>query len=195
MAIFRYVRIALVFACVGCGSGSGGDAPDSSNQDASSGVDAATPDGGGGGTISGSPGGSPFSSVATSYVIGAPDDQATTVVFVFSKPVACADLGNPGWDQRITDGTQILELKAFGTSPADFNVVTTLTPAPGEASVNYTLSSTTGTPNEIGASGGTLTLSTLSAGATATGSFALMFGADHLTGTFDAIYCPGGHEP
>jgi hypothetical protein len=74
--------------------------------------------------------------------------------------------------------------------------VTTLTPAPGEASVNYTLSSTAGTPTETSSSGGTVTLSTLTANTNATGSFALTFGAANaLNGTFNATFCPAGVEP
>ena len=103
---------------------------------------------GGSGSIDGSIGGTPFGGAAASLWIGAPDDPATTVVYLFSKPVACSDLATPGWDTRIADGTQMLEMKMFGTSPATYNVVTTQTPAPGEAAVNYTLSATSGTPME-----------------------------------------------
>ena len=38
-------------------------------------------------------------------------------------------------------------------------------------------------------------LDAVSVGASARGSFDLQFGADTLRGTFDAAYCPGGHEP
>ncbi len=175
----------------------GVDAQDASGTDAGpSTVDAASvADGGGSGEVSGSADGSPFTTLATSYVIGAPDSAATTVVFVFSKPVRCVDLATPGWDSRIADKTQFLEIKFFGKEPGMFTAVTTVTPAPGEASVNYTLSSTSATPNEIGAKGGTTTLTSVVPEGSAGGAFALMFGSNSLKGTFNAVFCPGGHEP
>jgi hypothetical protein len=127
--------------------------------------------------------------------IGSPDSDATTVVYLFSHAVSCADLCSPAWDQRIANGTQVLEMKMFGTMPATYQAVTTLTPAPGEASVNFTRSSTTGTPMEVSGSGGTVTLSTLQANTLATGTFSLMFGGQAVSGSFNAVYCPGGHEP
>jgi hypothetical protein len=171
----------------GASAGSGGGSPDSGANRA---------DGGSTNTISGSATGSPFSTVATALWIGAPDDPTTTVIFLFSQPVACSAISAIGWDARITNATQVLEMKEFGTTPRTYTVVTTLTPAPGEASVNYTLSSTAGTPTETSSSGGTVTLSTLTANTNATGSFALTFGAANaLNGTFNATFCPAGVEP
>lgn len=168
---------------------------DASPTDAAS-ADVATPPAGSGtGTVTGSVAGAPFGPVATALWAGAADDPATTVVYVFSKPVACAELATPGWDTRITNGTSVLEMKSFGTTPGSYTVVTTLTPAPGEASVNYTLSSTTGTPKEDGSSMGTVTLTTLTPNVSAKGSFTLAFGTSSLSGSFDAVFCPGGHEP
>ena len=151
--------------------------------------------GSGGATIDGSVGGTPFGGASTALWIGAADDPATTVVYVFSRPVVCGELATPGWDARITNGTQVLEMKMFGVAPGTFQVVTTQTPAPGEAAVNYTLSSTTGTPSERVASGGTVMLASLTAGARAKGAFAVGFATSRLDGTFDAPFCAGGHEP
>jgi hypothetical protein len=155
----------------------------------------ATDAGGGSGSVDGSVGGTPFGGAAASLWIGSPDDPATTVVYLFSKPVTCSELATPGWDTRITNGTQMLEMKMFGTSPATYKVVTTQTPAPGEAAVNYTLSATSGTPTEQVGSGGTITLAKTTAGVHATGSFALNFATSNIAGTFDAAFCAGGHEP
>jgi hypothetical protein len=105
------------------------------------------------------------------------------------------ELCGTGWDARITDKTQSLELKLFGTSPGTFTVVKTPTPGPGEAAVNYTLSSTTGTPAELAATAGQVVLDALDANQSARGSFTLELATDTLNGTFDAAYCPGGHEP
>src|SRR6267142_2736646 len=82
----------------------------------------------GSGIIAGSGDGTPFTSVATALWLGAPDSDATTVVHLFAGPVACAELCAAGWDQRIRTGTQILELKMLGKSPAAFPVVQTPTP-------------------------------------------------------------------
>ena len=200
--VIRSIVLCLLLLAAHC-SGAAASASDAG----SAGNDAATPDapdsalspplpdGGGAGSVSGSADGTPFATVATSYLAGAPDDPSTTVVFVFSKPVSCSELSSPGWDTRITNGTQFLEMKMFGQSPGAFTAVTTTTPAPGEASVNYTLSVMTGAPKESGSSGGTVTLTSLVASASAGGSFALDFGTNKLSGTFSAIFCPGGHEP
>lgn len=175
------------------GSGTGTDA---SPNDAGT-ADVVTPPAGGTGTgmVTGTIGGAPFGAVATALWAGAADDPATTVVYVFSKPVACSDLATPGWDTRITDGTSVLEMKSFGTTPGMYKVVTTLTPAAGEASVNYTLSSTMGTPKEDGSTMGMVTLTKLTPNVSAQGTFTLTFATSTLSGSFDAVYCPGGHEP
>jgi hypothetical protein len=155
-------------------------------------VDAAA----GSGTISGLVNGAPFDSVATSLWIGAPDSPSTTVVFLLSRPTGCSELCSPGWDTRIRANTQILEIKMVGTTPATFAVVAGVTPGLGEAATTYTLSANTGVPNEIGGSGGTVTLTTLAPAATAAGRFTLAFGGgEDLDGIFDAAFCSGGHEP
>ena len=187
----------LCWLLLGC-SESGSDAPDgphtggsASSSSCPSGPDASD----GSGTADGAVQGTPYTSVASARFIGSPDSAATTVVYVFSQPVACQELCGPGWDERIADQTQSLELKMFGTSPGTFTAVRSVTPAPGEASVNYTLTSTTGTPMEVSASSGQVVLDTVNVARSARGSFDLKFGADTLQGTFDAAHCPGGHEP
>ncbi|HEY8040761.1 MAG TPA: hypothetical protein VIF15_13240 [Polyangiaceae bacterium] len=194
--------VGLLVAAIACGGtsstgitdgGGGGDSGSSSG--GGSGGSSSGSDGGGGTTISGSGDGTPFTNAATALWLGAPDSAATTVVYVFSNPVQCSDLATPGWDKRITDKTQFLEMKMFGTAPATFTVTTSVTPAPGEASVNYTLSSQTATPVETGGTGGTVVLTTVNASTDVTGTFDLQFGTNKLTGTYDATYCPGGHEP
>ena len=163
--------------------------------DAGPAIDAGPP---GTGTATGSANGTPFGNVATALWIGAPDSAATTVVYVFNNPVDCATLGSPGWDGRIKDQTQVLEMKMFGTSPATYKVVTTTTPAPGEASVNHTLSSALdGGKSDAGSvetpsKSGTVTLSALTATKSASGSFALVFGANNISGTYNAVFCAGG---
>jgi len=149
----------------------------------------------GAGTVAGSFDGRPFDVVGAAYAIGQADDPAQTmVVYVFAGAVACADLASPGWDARITDQTQALELKVIGTSTGAYPVATGPTPGSGESSDNYTLSSTSGTPAETSASGGQVVIDGLD-GST-TGSFDLQFpSGDALSGSFDATSCPQGTEP
>ncbi len=148
-----------------------------------------------GNSIAGSVGGMTFDTAASAYRIGSSDDPATTVVYLFSKEVKCAELATPGWDKRINDHTQVLEMKEIGLTQSRYAVTTSPTPGPGEAAVNYTLSSRTGTPVETQASTGSVTLIRVALGTGATGLFDLKFGGSALTGTFDAAFCLEGHEP
>lgn len=200
---FAVFAVMLAAGCstsmtVGGNDAAGTDAGPLGN-DAGSGTDTGTrvdDAGSAAGTITGTVGGTMFNTAATALVIGAPDSAATTVVYVFSNPVRCSDLGAPGWDRVIPNATSVLEMKMFGLTPATFTVVTTLTPAPGEATVNHTLSSMTAVPVEMASRSGTVTLSTITAMGPATGSFDLTFaGTDHLSGRFNAVFCPGGVEP
>ena len=188
-----FAAMGLVAAYGGTSGCSGGGSSPGPGVDA-----AALPSDGGGsscGTATGSVAGAAFGTAASCLWIGSPDSAATSVVYVFSTAVQCSELQRVGWDTRIANGTHVLETKSYGTTPATYNVTTSMTPAPGEASVNYTLSSTSGTPAETFSSAGFVTLTALRANTFATGSFDLTFAADKLAGTFNATFCPGGHEP
>lgn len=166
---------------------------------AGSGADTAAPTdtaAAGSGTISGSFDGRAFDTVGASWRIGEPDDpDQTMVVYVFDNPVSCADIADPGWDTRITDQTQAVEIKVVGTTAGDYPLATGRTPGPGESDVNYTLSSTTSTPAETSAESGDVGIDSADAGA-ATGSFDLTFpSGDTLAGTFNASACAQGSEP
>src|SRR5262245_5214336 len=132
--------VAVFLVVSGCGSSAGDEGP-------------APPTGSG--SIHGTVGGKPFDTVGASYAIGQSDDPArTTVVYVFDRAIACAELGSPGWDARIADGTQVVEMKLIGKAPATYPVVSGATAGDGQASANYTLSSTKGTPMEISSTAG-----------------------------------------
>ena len=142
------------------------------------------------GMIAGSANGAPFSGVASAFLIGAPDSASTQVVYLFSIPVECSVLGSTGWDTRVPTGAHALELKMLGSEPATYGVTPSATPAAGEASVNATLAG-----NEQAASGGSVVLETLSAGASASGHFSVQLDTESLTGSFVATFCADGHEP
>jgi hypothetical protein len=168
-----------ILALAGCGSGSTG--PQNTA---------------GSGTLQGNAGGKSVDKVAAAYLIGKGDDPAhTTVIYVFDTQVACADIGSPGWDTSVPNATGALEMKLIGTAPAKYPVSTGVTPSQGDASVNFTVTSTTVTPVENGSNGGFVQLDTLEAGSRAKGSFDLQFKDGTLKGTFSAEWCPDGTEP
>lgn len=137
-----------------------------------------------------------FGAVRSAYFIGRSDDPANTIViYVFDATVACSALSSPGWDSRILDGTGALEMKLLGTDVAEYPVSSSPTGASGEASVNFTLSSTTATPQEESSTSGSVKLASVTAGKSASGTFDLVFPSGSLRGTFDAAWCANGHEP
>jgi hypothetical protein len=146
-------------------------------------------------TIGGSAGGASFTHVAAAFVIESPESEATTVIYLLSKPVRCVDLSFSDWDRTITNGTLVLELKILGKVPGSFLVVSTPTPSTREAVAEWMRASADPSPVEVSSTGGWVVLDSLSSAGPAKGSFALEFGAGQLTGKFNAALCPGGHEP
>ena len=194
---------AVLVACGSTSSSTGAGAvtaSSTSSSAASSGTSGGGGSAGSGGaaatTIQGSVDGHDFNVAGSALVIGASDDPMnTTVVYVFSAPVACADISKAGWDTTISDGTNVLEMKEIGTTPATYKVTSSPSPAMGEAAVNYTLSSQSGTPVETQSKSGAVTLETLTAMGPATGTFDLTFANGSLKGTFAAAWCAIGREP
>jgi hypothetical protein len=148
-----------------------------------------------GNAIAGIAHGRPFDSVAASWWIGAPDSPGTVVVYLFSTPVTCAQISGGGWDATLAEGTQSLEMKLIGTQPANYAIVKTATPAPGEASVNQTLT-TGGQGDELQASSGEVVLTQIKATTMAVGTFHVVLpSGGKLDGSFSAPFCKGGREP
>jgi hypothetical protein len=172
------VLTCLALASAGCASNQG-----------------VTPDGkDGSGTATGMIGGRTFDAVADARWIGAPDDpKQTRVIYVFDKQVSCSALSAAGWDEMVTDKTQALEMKLIGTTPGMYAVSSR--PATGEADVNYTLTSTSGTPSEVSATAGSVTVDQFLAGEAADGSFDLTIPGGAVSGAFHASYCATGREP
>jgi hypothetical protein len=148
----------------------------------------------GSGGVTGSADGRPFTNAAA-FLIENPDLESTTVLYVFSAPVSCLDLSFSEWDRRLPSGTSFLELKIFGRAQRQLPVEMTGTPGPGEAVARYARSAAPETSNETRATGGTITLATFLPRSSATVSFSLAFGKNHLNGNLTAAFCPGGHEP
>jgi hypothetical protein len=138
---------------------------------------------------------SPIKPFQSSLWIGAPDSANTTVVYTFSNPIECRELQSIAWDARIADQTQVLEMKMFGKGTGPFKVTDTVTPAPGEASVNRILSRVSAVPIESVATVGTVTLQDIVAGTSAKGSFSYEINGMNLAGEFKSTFCPGGREP
>jgi hypothetical protein len=147
------------------------------------------------GTVSGSADGRDFGPVAASFVIESPDSSAATIVYLFSKPVRCLDLSFSDWDQSIGSNTMVLELDIVGKAPGSYLVVDSPAPSPREAGVRVARAGARGASPESRATGGWLTIDGLSPGGPARGSFTVTFGSRQMTGSFDAAFCPGGHEP
>ena len=139
--------------------------------------------------------------------VGSPDDPATIVIYLLSKPFSCnGSVWAPGqgWDTKVPSGSIVMEFKANpipSSFPAPYTVPhtnpTLATPPPkGQAFAIW--SSVNGTPvaAETSATGGTLTLTSLKPNTNVTGTFNLTFaGSNTLSGSFDASYCAGAGEP
>jgi len=145
--------------------------------------------------VRGSACGVPLAHVASAFVIEAPDSNATTVIYLISKPVTCLDLSFSGWDRAITSGATVLELKVFGKTPGSFAVGVEPATSRRVAAVECTRTLVGQHTEGAQARGGWVALDTLSPSASATGRFALDFDGSQLSGKFDAEFCPGGHEP
>jgi hypothetical protein len=141
----------------------------------------------------GSVGGTTFATPVSALWIDS--GMNTRTIFLFSRTMPCSSIQTPGWDAdgRLPAGAQAVEMKIWGTTPATFRVVTTLTPAAGEAACSFTVAMP-GATDTI-SNGGTVTLCSITANANASGLFALTFTGGLATGTFNAMFCAGGMEP
>lgn len=175
---------------IGCGSSH------SSSLDAPVQLSDAPP---GSNVISGSVNGTNFDTTVSVYWIGMPDSPATdTVVYMFDHSVPCDALTNAGWDGTLSSGTQILELKIVGQSPATYPVTQNAqhNPAAGESVAAYTVAGPTATDNFASATSIALsTIGTPAAGQFATGTFQLTVTGGMLSGKYAASYCGTGREP
>lgn len=150
----------------------------------------------GSGAISGALDKRAFDTIGSAWLIGKPDDAAQTrVVHLFDRPVKCSEISAAGWDETVADATQVLEIKLIGAAPGKYAIASNGRPGQGQADVNYTLTSQTGTPSEVGARLGSVELATLTDGKSASGTFELTFPGGNVSGDFQAEYCAAGREP
>ena len=197
MSILRLTLIAVV-ACGGSKTNNI-DAPPGGG-DGHGNIDAPTPTPdapAGSNTITGMMNGTNFNTVGASYWIGKPDVPATdTVVYMFDRAVACNQMTAAGWDAALPAGTQILEMKMNGKTPATYASGTNPNPTPGKSYSGYTLAAPTST--DIPASAGLVTLTMLGTPGPSgfgVGTFQLTLPGGSLAGSYDAPYCSTGREP
>jgi hypothetical protein len=126
-----------------------------------------------------------------------PTLAGSTVLYLFSTSVACADISAPGWDNKASGspaaGTKVLELSVGSKSTGTYTVASAI--ATGGASAAYNVTPAGATADDVGTSG-TVTLATYSAGTSISGCFDVTLTTNgHVSGTFDATWCPSGTEP
>jgi hypothetical protein len=137
-----------------------------------------------GNAISGSVMGMRFDVAATSYWIERPAlGGAPTQLYLSDERLACQAISAPGWDKTLGMTSQVLEIGLSGTTVSTFHIRT-------DADANYL-----GGPYNPSADGGTVTIAEVHASQNVVGSFDIHFGADALSGTFDASFCATGVEP
>jgi hypothetical protein len=124
-------------------------------------------------------------------VIESPESDNTTVIYLTSTPVGCVDLSFSGWDRMIGAGTSILQLKVPGMRPGRYRVVM----PPTEATAKWMQSEGARPSSEMDSEGGWISVDAVSARGAAMGTFVVDFAAGRLAGTFNANFCPNGHEP
>jgi hypothetical protein len=202
-----------------------GDVPDSA-----SGNDSTTPDSpilpetgvadadSGGNTLRGRPDGTrPFDTLASSWWIENPNPAVSggpvvsTVVYLFSKPVACDKLTVARWDEiNEPSDTQNLEINMAWSGTTEpmpppsipYHVVQFSggsVPPQGTAGVLYQVTQPQppgGPPTEQAAVGGMVTLTGLNPNVNTTGTIEVTFvDGGTLVGSFDAMFCQHGREP
>jgi hypothetical protein len=170
----------------------------------------------GGNDVTGTPNGArQFGVVSNAWWIEKPDPRVaggsvvSTVVYLFSRPVPCGNLSTPKWDEnREPADTENLEIEMAWSGPTQptppppisYQAVSASkgsVPPSGMAGVFYqvTPQQPPGPPMEWPVTSGTVILTGLNPNVRATGTFDVTFVGGHVTGHFDALYCPNGREP
>lgn len=147
----------------------------------------------GSGQITGSVLSSGFDTIAAAYKLGHVDVPGITVLFGFSKTVTCCEMQDEGWDERVKNGTLMVEISLTGTTAGTYPVSTAAEPPAGEASVVAKYKSTAGL-QESEATAGTVIIDSISGGKVV-GSFDVTFADGQASGSLSAADCADGAEP
>jgi hypothetical protein len=175
------IAVALV-GLAGCSSdnsatgGSGGTAPAGDN------------------TIAGSVLTENWSTAANALWIDNGDANTTQTIFLFEKPMACSGIQMANWDKAAIG--QLLEITLNTLEAKTYSVV--YDPDAGGRAGNIAYLSAVDPNVNPNATSGSVTITNFVANESISGSFNATFPAPDtgtLTGTFKAIYCPGGTEP
>jgi hypothetical protein len=142
------------------------------------------------------PDGKLFVSVAAAYVIGHPQVAGQTSIYLLSNPIACSELTAPGWGQRITAGTQCLEIVLGGSAVALYAVTGSNPPRAQQGAGRYRYAFGNG-EYTAGGSSGQVTLTGIDSDGSKRGEFTIGFSGiqQGLVGTFDAVDCGAGVSP
>ncbi len=137
-----------------------------------------------GNTINGSVMGMNLVVAATSYWIGHPSvGGAQTQIYISDEKLPCQMISAPGWDKTIGTSSQVLEMGLAAAAVSTFTIRT-------DADANYL-----GGPYNPSADAGTVTVAEVHPSQNIIGSFDIHFGADTLSGMFNASFCETGVEP
>jgi hypothetical protein len=149
---------------------------------------------GGSGTITGNYGGEAILPIKAAYWVGKPEapDEAAGGPFLnlLSTAVTCNELSVTGWLSTIPPETQVLEL-IIGTTTSGTTTPAAASAAANVAEVNYLFGRVS---DESRAESGSVTLGTYTASASVDGTVDVTFPSGTASGSFHAVYCPGGQE-
>ena len=180
--------MALSIGCVACSSSSQ-PPPDTTSLNGSNG-----PLVGGTGSVTGDYGSEVIAPIMAAYWVGQPDDPNESAggpfVYLLSSAVTCNDISVNGWLSKIPAATQVLEL-IIGTVAVGTSTPAASAAAANVAEVNYLF----GRPSsEVRASNGDVTITAYASSASVDGTVNVTFPSGTASGTFHAVYCPGGQE-
>lgn len=188
------LRILSLLVVSAGGAGCGGSDDPGIPADTTSMNGAEGPLVGGSGSVTGSYGGEAIGAIKAAYYIGLPlaPEEAAGGPFVnlFSTAVTCNDISVTGWLSTIPPETQVLEVIIGSTTAGSVSPVADAAAA-NVAEVNYLFGRVS---TEVRATTGSVTLTAYAAKASVDGSLNVTFPAGGASGTFHAVYCPGGQE-
>jgi hypothetical protein len=98
-----------------------------------------------------------------------------------------------GWDERIKNNTQMLEIALTGTTPGTYPISVEPEPPEGEATLAAKYKTADGLQESV-ATAGSVTIDSID-GDSVVGSFDVTFPDGQASGTLSAANCSEGREP